>query len=48
MNLYAYDVANECTAMTRIEPPNYGGTREPGENISGQSPWVQIMAAMLL
>ena len=42
LNLYAYDVANECISDDQNRTANYGGTREPGENISGQSPWVQI------
>lgn len=42
LNLYAYDVANECISDDQKRTANYGGTREPGENISGQSPWVQI------
>lgn len=42
LNLYAYDVANECISDNQNRTANYGGTREPGENISGQSPWVQI------
>lgn len=42
LNLYAYDVANECISDDQNRTANYGGTRELGENISGQSPWVQI------
>ena len=42
LNLYAYDVANECISDDSNRTANNGGTREPGENISGQSPWVQI------
>ena len=42
LNLYAYDVANECISDDQNRTANYGGTREPGENINGQSPWVQI------
>ena len=42
LNLYAYDVANECISDDQKRTANHGGTREPGENISGQSPWVQI------
>ena len=42
LNLYAYDVANECISDDSNRTANYGGTREPGENISGQSPWVQV------
>lgn len=42
LNLYAYDVANECISDDQNRTANYGGTREPGENISGQSPWVQV------
>ncbi len=49
LNLYAYDVANECISDDQNRTANYGGTREPGENISGQSPWrCRFMAAMLL
>ncbi len=42
LNLYAYDVANECISDDANRTANFGGAREPGENISGQSPWVQI------
>jgi len=42
LNLYAYDVANECISDNPDRTANYGGTREPGENIDGQSPWVQV------
>ena len=42
LNLYAYDVANECISDDSNRTANNGGTREPGENISGQSPWVQV------
>lgn len=42
LNLYAYDVANECISDDANRTANFGGSRQPGENISGQSPWVQI------
>ncbi|MGN0621904.1 MAG: endo-1,4-beta-xylanase [Porcipelethomonas sp.] len=42
LNLYAYDVANECISDSEERTANNGGSREPGENISGQSPWVQV------
>lgn len=42
LDLYAYDVANECISDDSNRTANFGGTREPGENISGQSPWVQV------
>ncbi|MGN1480510.1 endo-1,4-beta-xylanase [Porcipelethomonas sp.] len=42
LDLYAYDVANECISDDSERTQNNGGTREPGENISGQSPWVQV------
>ncbi|MFR7473036.1 MAG: endo-1,4-beta-xylanase, partial [Ruminococcus sp.] len=42
LNLYAYDVANECISDDSNRTANNGGTREPGENVSGQSPWVQV------
>ncbi|MDO4157310.1 MAG: endo-1,4-beta-xylanase, partial [Oscillospiraceae bacterium] len=42
LNLYAYDVANECISDDSNRTANFGGSREPGENISGQSPWVQV------
>ena len=42
LNLYAYDVANECISDNSNRTANNGGSREPGENISGQSPWVQV------
>ena len=44
LNLYAYDVANECIANTdRLFNVN-GGAREPGDDKkeSGKSAWVQI------
>lgn len=41
LNLYAYDVANECVSDDSNRTANYGGAREPGYN-NGLSPWVQI------
>ncbi len=45
LNLYAYDVCNECISNDPNRTANYGGTREPGFPNSGNgdlSPWVQI------
>ena len=41
LNLYAYDVANECVSDDSNRTANYGGAREPGYG-NGKSPWVQI------
>ncbi|MGN0585137.1 MAG: endo-1,4-beta-xylanase, partial [Ruminococcus sp.] len=41
LNLYAYDVANECISDDSNRTANNGGTREPGYN-NGKSPWVQV------
>ena len=44
LNLYAYDVANECIANTDKLFNVNGGAREPGDDKkeSGKSAWVQI------
>ncbi|MGN0613871.1 MAG: endo-1,4-beta-xylanase [Porcipelethomonas sp.] len=42
LDLYAYDVANECISDSEERTQNNGGTRVPGENINGESPWVQV------
>ena len=41
LNLYAYDVCNECVSDDSKRTANNGGAREPGYN-NGKSPWVQI------
>ena len=41
LNLYAYDVCNECVSDDSNRTANNGGAREPGYN-NGKSPWVQI------
>lgn len=41
LNLYAYDVANECVSDDSNRTANYGGAREPGYG-NGKSPWVQV------
>lgn len=41
LNLYAYDVANECVSDDSNRTRNNGGAREPGYG-NGKSPWVQI------
>lgn len=41
LNLYAYDVANECVSDDSNRTKNNGGAREPGYG-DGKSPWVQI------
>ncbi len=41
LNLYAYDVANECISDDSNRTANFGGSREPGYN-NGKSPWVQV------
>ncbi|MCI8776396.1 MAG: family 43 glycosylhydrolase [Oscillospiraceae bacterium] len=43
LDLYAYDVANECISDDSNRTANFGGSREPGENTgNGHSPWVQV------
>ena len=46
LDLFAYDVCNECVSDDSNRTRNYGGAREPGDsNIQGQggkSAWVQI------
>lgn len=44
LNLYAYDVCNECISDDSNRTANYGGTREPGDGKTegGKSAWVQI------
>lgn len=44
LNLYAYDVANECISDDSNRTANYGGAREPGDNnvTGGHSAWVQV------
>lgn len=41
LNLYAYDVANECVSDDSNRTKNNGGAREPGYG-NGKSPWVQV------
>jgi len=41
LNLYAYDVCNECVSDDSNRTANYGGAREAGTG-NGQSKWVQI------
>lgn len=41
LNLYAYDVCNECVSDDANRAKNNGGAREPGYD-KGKSPWVQI------
>ena len=41
LNLYAYDVANECVSDDSNRTKYYGGAREPGYG-NGKSPWVQV------
>ena len=41
LNLYAYDVANECVSDDSNRTANAGGSREPGYG-NGKSPWVQV------
>ncbi len=41
LNLYAYDVCNECISDDSNRTANYGGAREAGYG-NGASPWVQI------
>lgn len=44
LNLYAYDVANECVSDDSNRTANNGGAREPGDNnvSGGKSAWVQV------
>ncbi len=44
VNLYAYDVANECISDDSNRTANNGGAREPGDSYteSGKSGWVQV------
>lgn len=44
LNLYAYDVCNECISDDQNRTANYGGSREPGDGKteSGKSAWVQV------
>ncbi|MBQ4465786.1 MAG: endo-1,4-beta-xylanase [Oscillospiraceae bacterium] len=46
LNLYAYDICNECVSDDANRTKNYGGAREPGDSkIQGQggkSAWVQV------
>ena len=44
LNLYAYDVCNECISDDGTRTANYGGAREPGDGKTenGKSAWVQI------
>ncbi len=41
LDLYAYDVANECVSDDSNRTANNGGAREPGYG-NGKSPWVQV------
>ena len=41
LNLYAYDVCNECVSDDQSRTANNGGSRVPGYG-NGASPWVQI------
>ncbi len=41
LDLYAYDVCNECISDDYNRTANFGGSREPGWG-DGKSPWVQI------
>nr|MDE7104808.1 endo-1,4-beta-xylanase [Ruminococcus sp.] len=44
LNLYAYDVANECISDDSNRTANFNGAREPGDNNTskGKSGWVQV------
>ncbi len=44
LNLYAYDVANECISDDSNRTANNGGTRVPGDNnvTGGTSAWVSV------
>ena len=41
LDLYAYDVCNECVSDDGNRTANAGGAREPGYG-DGKSPWVQV------
>ena len=41
LNLYAYDVCNECISDDSSRTANNGGARTPGYG-NGNSPWVQV------
>ncbi len=41
LNLYSYDVCNECISDDSNRTANNGGAREPGYG-NGKSPWVQV------
>lgn len=41
LDLYAYDVCNECVSDDSNRTKNHGGAREPGYG-NGKSPWVQV------
>lgn len=41
LNLYAYDVCNECVSDDSSRTANNGGSRVPGYG-NGASPWVQV------
>ena len=44
LDLYAYDVCNECVSDNSQRTANNGGAREPGDNNveGGKSAWVQV------
>ena len=46
LNLYAYDICNECVSDDGNRTKNFGGAREPGdskiEGQGGKSAWVQV------
>ncbi|MBR4318453.1 MAG: endo-1,4-beta-xylanase, partial [Oscillospiraceae bacterium] len=44
LDLYAYDVCNECVSDNQQRTANNGGAREPGDNNveGGKSAWVQV------
>lgn len=44
LNLFAYDVANECVSDNTDRTANFGGAREPGDNNAegGKSGWVAV------
>ena len=44
LDLYAYDVCNECISDNQQRTANNGGSREPGDNNveGGKSAWVQV------
>ncbi|MDE5584705.1 MAG: endo-1,4-beta-xylanase, partial [Ruminococcus sp.] len=44
LDLYAYDVANECISDDSNRTANFGGARDPGDNNAegGKSGWVQV------